>query len=136
MLSKEMLQYESIKREIEKLKQIISAKEDECAKKGKSFDEMIDATKNERIRLFEIDKDLRLVQDPSIDYTRKWKGTRMPIEEFAVMCGTELTDDDGYGLYATEVGVSDIKIYPSDVIEDKYRNDFTHVMWFDVIKGN
>ena len=43
----------------------------------------------------------------------------------------EITDSDGFGLYAARKGVSDIKIYPSDIIENSYREDFTHVLWIN-----
>ena len=49
------------------------------------------------------------------------------------MCSEEkqlLTDEDGYGYYATETAKSSIMIKPSDVVYDMLRTDFTHVLWF------
>jgi hypothetical protein len=40
-------------------------------------------------------------------------------------------DDDGYGYYATETTKSDIYVYPSDFTENIYRDDFTHIIWFN-----
>lgn len=123
--------YEEIQKEIEHVKVRLLKAEDECAKKGLSFDEMILETIEDRKLVFNLDKDARLVQDPSVQYKKKWKGVLIPMEDFKEKCDGILTDEDGYGLYATETSVSDVKIYPSDILEKKYRSDFTHVMWFE-----
>lgn len=128
-----MTQYEIYKKELESITKEISNEETECAKKGLSYEDMIEKTRDLRYKVYRLDKEMRLIQDPALQYNKEWKGELMPIEEFMTLCGTELTDNDGYGLYATETSVSDVRIYPSDVLEEKYRDDFTHVMWFDVI---
>lgn len=128
-----MTQYEIYKKELEHITKEISNEETECAKKGLSYEDMIEKTRDLRYKVYRLDKEMRLIQDPALQYNKEWKGELMPIEEFMTLCGTELTDNDGYGLYATETSVSDVRIYPSDVLEEKYRDDFTHVMWFDVI---
>ena len=42
-----------------------------------------------------------------------------------------LIDYDGCGNYATEDKISDIIIYPSDIIDKTYRKDFDYVIWFN-----
>lgn len=127
-----------MKTEIEKLKEKykeiekkIATLEDECAKSGKSFEDMIEETKKERTSLYMLSKEIRLVQEPTIEFGKRWKGDTLTLEDFITLSKDgELTDNDGYGFYATETGKSDIEIIPSDIIENKYRNDFTHVIWF------
>lgn len=121
-----------IEREFESLQQIITDKEDECAKNGMTFEEMIENTKELRKKMFFISKEKRLLQDPEIKTGRKWKGKFLTIEAFIEMSKNgELTDDDGHGYYATNGGVSDVMIFPSDIIVDKYRKDFNMVLWFN-----
>ena len=42
-----------------------------------------------------------------------------------------LTDDDGYGYYATEEGLTDIKVYPSHVTYNWLKNEYPYVCWFN-----
>ena len=121
-----------IEKEIESLQQIITDKEDECAKNGMTFDEMIEKTKELRKKMFFLSKEKRLLQEPEIKTGRKWKGKFLTIEAFIEMSRNgELTDDDGNGYYATNGGVSDVMILPSDIIVDKYRKDFNMVLWLN-----
>ena len=54
------------------------------------------------------------------------------IEEFKnEVEGGLFIDDDGYGYYATDTTKSDIYVYPSDFTENIYRDDFTHIIWFN-----
>ena len=56
----------------------------------------------------------------------------MPFEKFKKECeNSYLTDDDGIGYYATKEAKSNIEIIPSDILENIYRNDFTHVIWMN-----
>ena len=43
----------------------------------------------------------------------------------------DITDDDGYGKYASEKAVSNIEIYPSDILANKVRTDFSHIAWYN-----
>lgn len=129
---KELKTYQDFKRKKEKLEKKLFDEEDKCAKEGLSFDSMLEQTKNLREQIFEMSQQMRLKQDPTIVFDKQWKGNLMTIEEFVEDCKNgSLIDSDGYGYYATEIGKSDILIYPSDVIEDKFRKDFSHVIWFN-----
>ena len=82
--------------------------------------------------LYFIDKHKRLRQDPIVEYGKEWKGDTYTLEEFKKMAKSKiLTDEDGYGYYATESAKSDVEIYPSDVLENLIREDFSHVIWFN-----
>ena len=59
-------------------------------------------------------------------------GDQFTLEEFKNEVENGLfIDDDGYGYYATETTKSDIYVYPSDFTENIYRDDFTHIIWFN-----
>jgi hypothetical protein len=59
-------------------------------------------------------------------------GDLMTIEEFKKYCKSGgFIDYDGSGNYATAIQESNISIYPSDIEEGVYRNDFTHVVWYN-----
>ena len=77
-----------MKTEIEKLKEKykqienkITTMEDECAKSGKSFEEMIEATNDERTSLYMLSKEIRLVQEPSIEFGKRWKGDTLTLDD-------------------------------------------------------
>lgn len=40
-----------------------------------------------------------------------------------------LTDDDGYGYYATEEGYTDIKVYPSTVLHNWHKTEYPYINW-------
>ena len=124
--------YNELQKEYDKLVKRINQKSDECAEKGMPFNEMLEETKDDRNRLFEISQEMRLIQEPVLEFGKQWKGDTFTLEQFKRMCEDgSLTDNDGYGFYATEKGKSDINILPSDITENKYRKDFSHVIWFN-----
>lgn len=124
--------YQDYKKENEKLQEKLKIEEDECAKKQIPFDEMVEQTKEIRLKILKNQQEMRLLQEPTMVFDKKWKGEYYTLEEFIRTCELGgFNDEDGYGYYATELGKSDILIYPSDVLDDKVRKDFSHVIWFD-----
>ena len=124
--------YDSLKKEYEKIEKRIKTEEESCAEKGISFDDMIEQTKNDRIELFTLSKKMRQIQDPSLQSGKKWKGKFYTLDKFIELSNNkELTDEDGVGRYASGNIVSDVYIYPSDILMDIYRNDFTDVLWLN-----
>ena len=116
------------KRLNEKYKEI----EDESLKEGLSFSEFQKKAHDVAEGLYLIDKYLRLKKDPIVEYGKEWKGETMTLEKFKNEARAKLiTDDDGYGFYATESAKSDVEILPSDVLENILRDDFSHVIWFN-----
>lgn len=96
-----------------------------------SFDEFCERSKDTKEKLYFLSKYKRLTQPPLLVYDKEWKGTMYDLEEFANICKEGLfNDNDGYGNYATHNAKSDVKIIPSDILENIYRKDFTHVIWF------
>ena len=123
--------YNELAREAKKIEKKIKEDEETFAKKGASFEEMIEATKEDRINLFRLSKELRLAQEPGFQPKKKWKGKFMTIDNFIKMCNEEgITDEDGYGFYSDKKIVTDIKIFPSDIMTEMYRKDFTEILWF------
>ena len=55
---KQLTTYSDYKKEIEKIKKELISQEDECAKKGLSFDEMIEETKELRYKISEYSRKL------------------------------------------------------------------------------
>lgn len=124
--------YKELIKENEKLSEQLAQKEDECAKEGLSWDEMFEKTKDLRIKITLNDRNARLIQDPVMQFGKNWNGEFIPIEKFVKMCEDGLfTDNDGIGRYATETGVSDVYIYPSDILDNLYRKDFSRVLWLN-----
>ena len=59
-------------------------------------------------------------------------GDKMTLQKFIDSCKFgALCNSDGFGNYATNDKMSDIEVYPSDIITGVYREDFTHVVWFN-----
>lgn len=59
-------------------------------------------------------------------------GDHMAREEFYRNCANGmLTDNDGFGEYATATQVSDKKVHPSEVCDGLWDSHFTHVVWYN-----
>lgn len=127
----DIAEYRALESKKANLMEKLEKEEEKYAKEGKDFDEMVSLTRELRLELFELDKDIRMVQPSRMQYNKKWKGEKFPLEAFVVQCQDgKFSDTEGYGCYATETGLSDVKVYPSDIMEGKYRKEFPFVMWF------
>lgn len=105
--------------------------EDQCAKEGNTWQEMLLKTKGIKEKMAHADKMMRKLQEPSLTYNKKWKGTKMELAKFIeIVTANELSDMDGEGYYATETAKTDIIIRPSDIKENIYRDDFPYILWF------
>ncbi len=105
--------------------------EDECAKEGLDWSVMLYKTTEVKKKMARADKMMRKLQEPSLTYNKKWKGTKMELSKFIeIVTANELSDLDGEGYYATETAKTDILIRPSDIKENIYRDDFPYVLWF------
>lgn len=119
-------------REEERLEEQLDTISDECVKEGLSYDEFRKRAYDVKKALYFISKELRLRKAPTVEFGKHWQGDTFTMEEFIDAVNSGLfVDSDGYGYYATDNGKSDIYIYPSDIKENMYRNDFTHVIWFN-----
>ena len=59
-------------------------------------------------------------------------GDHFTIEEFTEMVKSgAIIDDDGFGNYATEDGMSSIEAAPSDIYHGRVNTAFSHVVWFN-----
>ena len=107
----------------------------DCAYRGLPYNEMLAETENVRNRMVDLDERMRLIQEPKITYRKKGEktaGDKFPLQEFIDLCNSGMIkNNDGNGVYASSKGISDIAIYPSDIIHGRYRQDFTHVIWFN-----
>ena len=124
--------YAQLKEEYRALENINQDLEDECAKEGLSWNDMLVKTRDIKEQMASVDKRMRKIQEPSLSYGKKWKGKRYELEDFISMCvAKELVDYDGFGYYATETAKTDVMVYPSDITENMYRTDFPYVLWFN-----
>ena len=124
--------YKELEKEQKNLEFEYSAIEDDCAKKGLSYNEFCEKAHDVKEKLYFLSKYKRLKSEPTVTYGKEWKGETMPFEKFKKECeNSYLTDDDGIGYYATKEAKSNIEIIPSDILENIYRNDFTHVIWMN-----
>jgi HSP90 family molecular chaperone len=103
----------------------------ECAKNGLSFNDFIEKAKDVSEEIFYISKEMRLKQNPIMEYGKVWNGVTLTIEQFINECNNGMfTDDSCNAYYATDNAKSNILAKPSDFIYDYYRKDFTHVIVF------
>lgn len=127
-----MEKFSELTKQNEILLKQLAEEEEKCASEGLSWDKMFEKTKDIRVKITLNDRNIRLIQEPVIQFGKKWNGELIPIEKFIKMCKDSLfTDDNGIGRYATETGVSDIYIYPSDILDNIYRKDFSHILWLN-----
>ena len=123
--------YAQWKQEYSQLEIENAEKEDQCAKDGDSWQEMLVKTRETKEKMARADKMMRKLQEPTLTYNKKWKGTKMELTKFIeIVTANELSDLDGEGYYASETAKTDIIIRPSDIKENIYRDDFPYVLWF------
>lgn len=123
--------YAQLKEEYRALENINADLEDECAKEGLSWHDMLIKTRDVKEQMASVDKRMRKIQEPSLTYNKKWKGTKFEMDKFIeLVTAKELVDSDGEGYYATETAKTDVLIRPSDILENIYRTDFPYVLWF------
>lgn len=122
--------YAQLKEEYRALESINNDLEDECAKEGLDWHVMLIKTRDVKEQMAFVDKRMRKIQEPSLTYNKKWKGKKLLLEDFvAAAVAKEITDGSGEGYYATETAKTDVRIYPSDIVENIYRTEFPYVLW-------
>lgn len=123
-----------IENRIKELSQIIHVKRGEALKDCpiEDFFKVFDSCCEEETKeLDELSRQLRNHQEPKMKEISN-NGDHMTLEEFIECCKSGgFIDYDGSGNYATEDKQSDITILPSDIMAGEYRNDFTHVVWYN-----
>lgn len=126
-----MTYIDQLKEEYDKLTKEIEAKMTECASRGDSWEKYKDSSRELLVKRMKLSQEIRLIEVPEITYGKEYVGNKIPIEKFTEMAKSGLIkNNDGYGYYATENSVSNISVYPTDFLDDKYRTDFTHILWF------
>lgn len=124
--------YEELVKEEEALDAEYDKLSDECANEGLPYQVFKEKATPIRQKIYFVSKYKRLKQSPSLEYDKEWKGNVYTIEQFIKMSESgSFMDYDGHGYYATHNAKSDILIYPSDILEHIYRDDFTHIIWFN-----
>jgi hypothetical protein len=99
--------------------------------KCKSYEDWISQLEPEQSRIDELSRKMRLIQIPEFQEIPDY-GDVMTLEDFVECCKDGgFIDYDGSGNYATEDKMTDIKVYPNDIITNMYRKDFPKVVWFN-----
>jgi hypothetical protein len=124
--------YENLEKELNELITKRNNMFDENAKNGVPWEEYIEKSKDVYEKIFLIEREMRLLKTPTLDFNKEWKGTTYTIEAFKEMCDNEeINDEDGFGYYAIINAKSDVLAMPSDFVDNQYRKDFTHIIWFN-----
>lgn len=123
--------YKELLREQTSLKEEYNNIMDDCLKKGLSYNEFCEQAKKIKYDLYLIEKYLRIKQDPIIDYGKNWNGELLTLDNFIIKIKNNELNENGIGYYATINSKSNVEVYYSDIIENIYRTDFTHVIWFE-----
>ena len=124
--------YAQLKEEYRQLEIVNAEQEDQCAKDGLGWQDMLIKTREVKEKMAKTDKLMRKVQEPSLTYNKKWKGKKITLDDFITSATSkEITDTSGEGYYATETAKTDIRVFPTDVIENIYRTDFPYILWIE-----
>ena len=103
-----------------------------CIDNGDSFETFMQKTHDMKEKMFFIDKYIRLKETPTVEFGKKWDGILIEIEKFKSWCDeNNIKDNTGNGYYATLTSKSNIAALPTDFEFGIYRNDFTHIIWFE-----
>ena len=122
-------QYKRYLDEYNALEEAFASKEQECLKSGLSWDKFVEETRDMRMRQFNLDKEMRLIQSAGMEGEKSWKGDVMTIEEFKERSlSGEYDDINGRFYYSIGNNKSDVRIFPSDVEFEKVREDFPNVI--------
>lgn len=96
-----------------------------------SYVEWLRIMEPEQSQISELSGKMKLIQIPEFDEIPDYADV-MTFEDFIENCAVgNFIDYDGFGYYATEDKMTDIRIYPSDTTEGVYRKDFPKVVWFN-----
>ena len=100
---------------------------------SKSFDEYSKMREPETLEISKLDLEIRLNREYSLrELPKKSECDIMSIEQFIEFCKDgSFIDYDGSGYYCIDNKMSDIVIYPSDVISNNIRQGFDKIVWYN-----
>lgn len=121
---------EEIEKKYDELDNAINELWQQCWRDEITFEEYKNSALHKEFR--EISREYRKVCDYRLEDDIPSYGDLMTLQKFVSSCkGGGFCNSDGWGNYATKDKMSDIEVYPSDIIAGVYREDFTHVVWFN-----
>lgn len=84
------------------------------------------------IRRYEqLEQEIRRLEEPVYEDIPKY-GDHMTMKSFVDSCKCScFCNSDGSGYYATKTKMTNIPVYPSDIMAGNYRRDFDYVVWFN-----
>ncbi len=130
-----MEQNETYKEYQKQLNELIKLRDEKMSKVNvpdfNSYTEWLRNMEPEQSQIAELSVKMRLIKIPEFDEIPDY-GDEMSLEAFIENCSVgNFIDYDGFGYYATEDKMTDIRVYPSDITEGVYRKDFPKVVWFN-----
>jgi len=112
---------------------LLDAKDDnwDYTNPDNTWDKFQEHTMPERDILSKLSRERRLLIDPK-DGGIPEHGTVMPLTEF-IECVESggFIDYDGYGEYIKDGKLTDINIYPSDILHNSIRSDMDTIIWYN-----
>lgn len=104
-------------------------KEKECSKSGMNWQNFVDETRKLKLSIFETEKEMRKIQPIGYEVADKWNGKLITIEEFVNDSKNGVINDETATYYYSDGATkTDVRVYPSDILANIYRDDLTHVM--------
>lgn len=98
---------------------------------AKSIDDFESVARDECNEYDKLSRAIRKTEVPEMSAHNTF-GNLYTMKEFIENCKAgNFIDYDGSGNYATKQKESNITILPSDIHHNEYRNDFTHVRWYN-----
>lgn len=96
-----------------------------------SYTEWLRTMEPEQSQINELNAKMKLIKAPEFEEIPDY-GDCMTIGDFIECCKDgNFIDYDGFGYYATEDKMTDICVYPSEIMSGVYRKDFPKVVWFN-----
>lgn len=122
---------EEINKNIDFMRFIIKSKEQKFDF-NKPYEEFRELIKDEQNKIEILDREKRLIQPYQLTDDIPDYGDVMSLKKFIKCCKSGFfIDYDGCGSYVKDGKMTNITIYPSDVICNSIRKEFDTIIWFN-----
>lgn len=104
-------------------------KEKECSKSGLSWEDFVNETRALKTSIFELEKEIRKEQPIGYEVAKDWNGKIITLDEF-INESKDGAINDATAVYYYSDGKTktDVRVYPSDILAEIFRDDLSHVM--------
>jgi hypothetical protein len=99
---------------------------------NKPYEEFSNLVKDEQNKIMELDREKRMIQPYHLTDNISDSGDVMSLSIFINFCKSGcFIDYDGSGFYIKNGKMTNISIYPSDVMCNSIRKEFDTIIWFN-----